>query len=416
MKHLTILIVAALSACSTPHLTRRYASLDAGDSAGCGGTPTITLSTFVMDPERAVSPAAAWLTDRGQEALITGLSAKAGSANDLLRAVGSPVVPAEDRALTVERSRFKRRIIASVASANFGPADRLQRLALRLELVETADVKFVSWDKLVTKYESIDLGKLKFTQGSTIDAKTDLVTGAKEIPGIGLAYKNTQTLDEEIQLRRRWNAVTGELSDSKATLVLEGEIGIDLTGNIAIDVELESLTATEEPFFRFGNLRQPGGALTPAADVSVSPRFVRIAAQRKDVNVRTSADYVIRHVTGGAATLMEGDDHVKLVSGSVALPAASKLVPKGMMAFDVYSLQVQGGANDGRLLNLFTPGQVIMFESFEAALDFHTWLRDSWAVAAVTTVGRAPLHLGRGVALAQADVAALGIIRTHVNP
>jgi hypothetical protein len=415
MKRILIAVVLVLSACTTPQLTRRYASLEGEGGSGCE-TPAVTLSTFVMDPERSVAPATAALTDRGQEALIAGLTTKSANSADLLRAVGSPAL-AEDRAVTIERSRFKRRIIATIAGAGFGPADRLQRVAIQLELVEPGDVRFVSWDKLVTKYETIDLGKLRFTQGSTLDANADIVTGTKVLPSIGVAYKNTQTLDEEIQLRRRWNAATGELSDARARLVLEGEIGIDLTGNIAIDVELEPVKTTEEPFFRFGNFRQPGGAPTPAAEVSVTSRWARIASQRKDVHVRARADYVIRHVTGGAGTLMEGDDHVKLVTGSVELNETSKLVPKDMMGFDVFSLEVQGGEHNGRLLHLFSPGQVIMFESYEAAFEFQGWLRDAWPPGgkAVTAVGRAPLNLGGDVPLAEGDVPALTIIRTHAN-
>jgi hypothetical protein len=414
----------ALLGCTTPELTRRYRSIDTGGGANCRAEPSIAVSTFVMDPERSGNPAVAGLSDRGQEALITGLTSKTSNAADLLRAMN---LAQDGGGIVIERSKFKRRIVVAVNGLDFGPADRIQRMSVNLALgpEQAAIVKFTSWDKLVTKYDTVDLGTLKLSKGSTFEATADLTPPQiKEIAGIGLGYTSNRTLDEAINLRRRINALSGRLSATEATLFEEGEVGLDLTGNTVVDVELEAQSPIEVPIFQFTNLRDAKGAPSAPEAVVANPRWIRMPQKPGDITLKVRADYVVRHVESGADTIMEGDDRVRLVSSSVGVTEDPTLIPRRMMELDIFALKIQSGDDkNGRMLHI-APGRAhaIFFESYESALEFQAWLRDASSQKVVDVIGRTPINLGptddleHFVPLTKDDLAHFIIDRRRANP
>jgi hypothetical protein len=321
--------------------------------------------------------------------------------------------------IMTDASRFKRRLIVSITGQNFAPGDRLQRVEVTLRMQDPKFVKFVSWDKFVTRYDTVDLGDLKLTQSSEVSGSARLSpTVINALSSAGVDASASTSLAESLVLKHKLNAMSGQLGDDWLRLTTEGEIGIDLTGNLAMDVDLQGVsTATAEtPVFRFGGLRKPDGTPGASDAVTVDERFVKVIANPGPAKALVSARYVIRHVLSGAETIMEGDDRVCMVDGAVGQEGGDSvlLAPADLLASFVFALKISAPETpkDARFLHVYdAPGKVVMLETYEAALDLRNWLRDTFPSGTIAKIGKKPVSLGGGVPLDAADVNQLMIVR-----
>ena len=169
------------------------------------------------------------------------LGAKTLSTKDFLASIGSPIGKRNEKGGAEDRSIFKKRVVLAIENlATTAPADRFTFAELSLTFAGPrleSRAAFVSWDKFATQYQTIDLGSLAYTQNREID----LSLAAKDPQGLAsaeVAAKSANALQEQLMLRQRFISITGSLTANEADLIQQGAPGIDLAGNVALDVTI----------------------------------------------------------------------------------------------------------------------------------------------------------------------------------
>src|SRR5215475_5823508 len=266
-------LATLLSGCLTPKITRRYESRELTTATNPSYGPSLT--AFATDvPVATPRTTLVSLSDGGQAALIRELSGKATDANDLIRLLGTPI-PQQPKALqrTVDLTVFERRVVLSVENRSTKPGDRLERVAMILK--PSGPGEFVSWNQFVTRYQTIDLGTIEFTQNR--EAGIGLSAGPPTATVTGSA-KEVQNLKETMNLSQRFVDVTGTLIPTEARVVQDGAFGIDLTGNTIVDFTIrvgKDSDHIEQDIFSFFKLFDDNGAPLNAGTIKFDRQTVK---------------------------------------------------------------------------------------------------------------------------------------------
>ena len=331
-----VLAVCAASACATPKITKRYASKTF--SVAPPGDPAIALSVFATDvPSASAQTTLTTLPERAQAALIRELSAKSGDAGALLKALGSTIPKPAPPNRIVDRTRVERRLVFSIENRSQDPSERVHRATIRMNLDGAAE--FRSWNQFATKYGTVNLGSVKFTQTreAGLEIKAD-PPQMKELTEVKGSAKAVQNLEESLNIQQRFVELTGTLAPKEARLVQEGAFGIDLTGNVLVDITLTVGTGRpiDTDTFVFRNLTTDPKATTTPAIERQTIRYVA-AGVCAPVKARVDLESIARIVRKGDATLMEGDDAAEF--RKVTTEATSvELVPREALQVSVWWL------------------------------------------------------------------------------
>jgi hypothetical protein len=200
-----------------------------------------------------------------------------------------------------------------------------------------------------------------------------------------------RNLNEEIALRQRIVTSTGALSPQRAEFYQQGAVGIDLTGNVIIDMEVD-VVRDSIPFrtYSFADLFQSSGG--PNAAGNVRPRLQQIIYPEKAVPpimMRASLEYAVRHVASGDKSIAEGDDRVQYLRGRSDGGVSSILIPAEEMRFVLWGL-----AASDNFIQIREPGArgavVLALSSYEQAEELLSWLQKT----AVTRKTGEPLSVG----------------------
>jgi len=267
------------------------------------------------------------LTPEGQAELIKSISKKTDSVDKLIAGltkklstensstvkvkvfpmtINKSIVFSVDRRWVSEGYQPDRRIINRIS-------DRLSNLEMSVNLPASSSVQFNSWDKFVTDWVTVDLGKVassqqwsatanvnaslsekltgsnKSTSSQTLGTKTgkaDIsqtensgtdVTGSESIKGnettasLGpsASLNITDKYETSLNLLLSRMKLSGTLSKEKMTLRQEGAFGVDLSGNTSISVEytFNGEYATPISIFKV-SLYYASGAAIPAATIT----------------------------------------------------------------------------------------------------------------------------------------------------
>ena len=341
MKEYNLFLIATIvfltSACVRPKFTRRFSQLDTLEQ-------TIDKDKFIrvvahsydMPNSGKAIPKVTDLSDRGQDAYMRMLLEAYKDSNVSEKAfVKTALTPVLGSSKTNYQKRFiKRRIVVSTDPISDIPGERFQKLSIEIEL-NSNKVKFVSWDKIETKYEVIDLGKLNYNTtgsfsltGSNVDSSETsdtIVSGiSKKISGarsISPVLSNTRSLTEDISLNEKFIGISGTLTDEKLTLIREGAKGITLQGNIIIDCTIEILPNSTPLFYTIiSTTNNVGGGFKPTINWKFSRQKIDTTPLSADVDAKCSTEFVYRAYKDSslkyAATISEHDDVIKLIKGS----------------------------------------------------------------------------------------------------
>jgi hypothetical protein len=371
--------LALLVSCASPRLTTRYASqvpvqLPAGEIQA-------RLAAFSLDvPGASAKTTLLSFSERGQASLIEQLGAKSKDAAELLAKLGAPIKESKEPDREADRTVFKRRVVFSIDNVSPGPADRISTARIRLELDPPAH--FQDWTQFATKYETADLGSLKFTQNREVDLSAT-VTANSHATG-GAQSKNSDQLEENLKLAQRYISVTGALSPAVAELIQQGAPGIDVAGNLAVDFTIEVDSKEHRDTFSFNPLFDDAGNPKPPGDVRLTRQTVKYASRpAADIMAKATLTATIRHVTAGDETFIEGDDEVEFRTGTT-VPVGLKLVPKEAIESSVWTLRdarnqaLQIDASGGTPENL----QLGSFDDAVALRDYLTRVPNPAAIAA----------------------------------
>lgn len=152
-----------------PEVTRRYRQIShAEDRTGRHAEITaFSLPVPNSDPNSilALAPAA-------QAEFVKGVAAHASTGQGIAAPIRSDSPPPGARNL----ARVSRRVVFSIENRSPNPADRLHSVRIGMKLQDTA-MSYVSWDKIATKHNTVDVGSLTFTQGTEVGA--DLRKGSR---------------------------------------------------------------------------------------------------------------------------------------------------------------------------------------------------------------------------------------------
>lgn len=410
-----------LGSCAQPELTRRYQHVKFSEKSK---TKLVRIGGFVKPTSPAASnPAVLQLSERGQKALVDQIGAKEASSGGILASLGGKMGPKGTKGDTVDRTKFKKRIIISVVKNDEveNPADRIAKLNIDLTH-STGDGKITSWDKFSTKYETVDLGKIALEQSQQFQIGAEVAAPASAaIPVKGnVSYTAARKMNEEVSLKQRYIVLTGILAGNKAELFLEGVVGIDLTGNITVDVDIEAAPRMPviDEIVEIGTLENEGVWTTDALKISVDLKRIKVPKNTNPIKYDLGGSYVMRQVDnswrrfyrfwGDDRTIVEGDDYVKMIPGDL-FATNVELVREGELEVKVWKISVDTGL--AKLdLRLGARGPSLYLQSYSQALDVRDWLRDTQN----TSIGRHALYAGAR-ALTAADLSNLEIIDLALN-
>ena len=275
---LAVLTCAVTPSCMKvrPEITRRYStqtpvSVPNGIEA--------QLAVFAMDVSQASARTTLLnLAERGQASLIGQLGAKAKNSSELLASLGKPIKAPAKPDGNVDCTVVQRRVILSVENTSTGPADRISNARITLDNL-SGDAEFQEWTQFATKYETVDLGTLKFNQSREFDLDLTVApsTPAQQLGKAEATSKSVNALEENMKLSQRYVPVTGSLSPQRAVLIQQGVPGIDLTGNLAVDltVKVKPNSAATTDTFDFESIFDDAGAPKATATISITRRTSR---------------------------------------------------------------------------------------------------------------------------------------------
>jgi len=419
----SIIMAVFLSACTnTGKLTRRYKSVEYSTTQEM--TNMVTVSAFINDKEKEEPPKPRVIIDalapQGQKAYLTALAAKESATDKYLASITSTFAAKENATELLDYTKIEKRINLSVENIKPQFGNRVVKLRVRIKF-DPQVIRLKGCDKLVTQYQTVELGKLNYSNTSGFEGNANVGAGYGAVIGTtgsntgkgtvadersGEGYKtstgtedtwtggNSNTLTstgsvgasakytgsrsfaEEVMLRQRIVAITASINNNTLSLYQESISGIDLTGTVFADVVLgsdEKNIAVQRAFSFTDLYAKDGSALTPDK-VKVRETRIRYHNLTGDITAELSYDADYREITKGASTISESDDRIKLQSGSVpartiTLLKAEHLRPKmWILAASVVPklpVSIQGTYGSGDLI----------FTSYSDALSFLRWLR-----------------------------------------
>ena len=360
--------VGCSAACASPVITKRYDSLALTPPAVAANAITIAGSAFPIDP---AGPKLLFdLSGEGQAALIQAVASKLDGGS-LHSAIAAPIRGGGGSGVE-DFTTISRRVVISLEANHPGLADRLDRASITLTLEPKATFK--SWNQLATRFETIDLGKMNYTQKDSLSAGLESAApGSSEISKATLSASTERSLAEEVLLKQRYVANMGVLTPAEARIVQQGTVGLDLVGNLLFDV---TLVAAGDPVkvwrYQIANLYD-GGQAQPADKLRVARRLVHAAPSISGGwNATLNAACRRRTVTTGVETLTESDD-VVTYQDATAAQASVLLATEEDLKVTGWLIRMP----NEEALHVQEPDAVTMllFDSFEGAREFLIWLK-----------------------------------------
>ena len=323
----------------------------------------------VPDPEQngilALAPPA-------QAEFVRGVAAHAATGQAIASGIAAPIRVDAPPPGARNLARITRRVVFSIENRRLDSADRLQSARIRMAVPDS--VSYVSWDKIATKHNTVDVGTLTFRQGTEVGGELGLtlpvLSAAPKITGSA-----TSGLDETVTLRQRLVDLNGALTAREATLLQQSPAGVDLTGNVIADFGMQVTPNHPEWFYTFY-----GDGKTCKQQPSLRGEFNVIPSDTRPDTAAVSLDYVLRRVDGGDATVTESDDVVTFVSARHK-DQRVELVPESALTVNSWVVRTDRTPEGVMQLRSEAGGlgleerKRVQFASYEDAERMVQWLR-----------------------------------------
>jgi hypothetical protein len=303
IRNTIILLLAAITLAScigAPKITRRYGSRTF--NPGLPAIPDVTAPTvnvFVLDvPRETAQTTLRDLSAEAQAALIQEMGRLSKSPQELVQNLARPLRASTSPGGLIDETRRRKRLVFSVTNNSRLPGTRIQRIDMGLKQVYGAQL--TSWNMFATEFGTIDLGSVNAEQNRSLSASASADPRGPLFGTQNLSAATSGKLSEAILLRERYIKSSGILQANSARIIQQGVPGIDLAGNLTVDLDFR----INPPYARH-NVYLLGGT---DAEPTIT-RVTRIFPQ-KAVEVVASPDFCaeIRGIAAKDRTLMEGDD------------------------------------------------------------------------------------------------------------
>lgn len=366
-----------------PELLKRWDAYEmGGDTTGLVEVTAFTARSPATDAPAAV----AGLSPSAQASYVRAMADRTSTEEELRRALAAPLgAPARTDGL--DRTRFRRRLVISVERLDPGarpdealaPVTRILRLRTTIGLAADR-ARFTSWDRFVTRYDTVELGTMEFTRSSGLELEAGLVPGAglREAGPVDVGASAGAGLSESLGLRRR--AVSnGILRPDSMVLLQEGTPGADLEGNSVVEMELRVTPVVASTVHRVSGLFDDRGRPRPADSVRLAALPLIGPEEAVDVTAELRAEALVRTVRrgGGEDTRVEADDRVRLLR-DVGEASRVLLVPARELRTSVWEVTT----SDCEILQIERPGAkpgsvpaALHFVEGADARRFLRWLR-----------------------------------------
>lgn len=351
MKKIAIIILVIICySCGAGHLTKRYKSLKIINNNQVIKDSIAVGAFFLEKKKTSTKPKSVFdLSPKGQRALINKISEKEKASNDLIKKLQSTLSSkAKKTSDIIDNTIIEKQIVISISNKSHSPANRISKINVTLDLGN--DVKILSCDKIVTSYDTLNLGKLNYsnTNDASLNGNISTSLGTEKLStsdngsntktksnGAGLTgtVSASQTFSEEVVLRQRRVALNASINDNKLSLYQDGIVGIDLTGNIIANIVFEIKDVKGVEVYSFSNLvtkatKAKTNTVVAPNDIKVEKKVILLPNLTNDIKATISFDADFRNVSDGHSTISESDDKIELYYGTITNSEKEILITK----------------------------------------------------------------------------------------
>lgn len=358
-----------------PKITKRYNEIIGYDNTTLPNN-YVKVTGFVTKPVSSTSKTIFDLSERGQKALIETIGKLEKSPSKIAPLISAPIKLNTPKKLITNHTLIKKRIVLSVEDiANLQGADRLQSIRIRLKRPSgNTNYKLVSWDKIVTQYQDIDVGKLSFSQTDSSNLSAEIALTGTIQGGLSGSSSNTDILAEELQLTKRFPRLTGSITEDEMVIHRQSTALESMDGNVILEVTFKLSEDTEKPVYSFKGLFDKGKAVMDESKITIDRAF-HILPSIDDPDktlIEMAYDIQYRKVIKGHETYTESDDKIKIIYNGVGFVPFVKLCDEDDLNLNLWVLKkgdkpvdiVQGAQKE-----------TLRFSSFKQAQEFLKWLK-----------------------------------------
>ncbi|MGB7292168.1 MAG: hypothetical protein WBD99_08350 [Thermodesulfobacteriota bacterium] len=420
-----ILLLSAITTCGPKSkYTNRFESYKIVEDPKA---TTVTISAFSLGVPNPARTTILSLSEKGQAEFIKAIKEHSKeNKKDFIKTLGTVItLDPQPPSILLDRTVFKRRIVFSIENTSHGPADRIERVKVTLSLKENLnEPKLQNWDMFSSKYETIDLGTLQYKQSNVFGLSASGSIPLSSPVELSANAQLSRDLQETILLKDRRVVSTGQLTPKHAVVIQEGAVGIDLTGNMTLDIEIYiPNTAIDIPITYMANLFE-NDRPNDGNKVRISRRYAQYPKFSDcPITADVTVDYILRHVKSsvdgvietGEKSIAEGDDVVELITGQASIAQPVEIIPSSILEFPTWRLvlletSIANGKEKPvrRYLHLDKTG--LNFDSYENTAEFLSWLNKRKSIE----VGGGKLNFVIKY-LRKDDISRLAIERTILN-
>lgn len=419
------LLLSAITACGPKSkYTNRFESYEIVENLK---DTTVTITAFSLGVPNPARTTILSLSEKGQAEFIRAIMEYSKeNKKDFMETLGSVIkLDPQPPSIILDRTIFKRRIVFSIENTSPGPADRIERVKIQLTLNKNKNNPVLKdWDMFSSKYETIDLGTLQYKQSNVFG-----ITASGSVPlsspvELSANAELSRDLQETILLKDRRIVSTGQLTPTQAIVIQEGSVGMDLTGNMTLDIEIDIPNVSiPVPVTYMAKLFESGQPID-GKKVKISRRYAKYPEfSNCPITADVTIDYILRHVKRGIdevidtgeKSIAEGDDVVELITGQASIAQPVEIIPSSILEFPAWRLalvetSIVNGKETPVRRYLHLDKTELYFDSYENTVEFLNWLNKTNSIE----VGDGKLNFVTRY-LRKSDISSLAIDRTVVN-
>lgn len=381
-----LFLVASLSllvSCNSTKITKRYKKVSLEEISNI--EDYVKVQAFAFDVKGVKTNKTIFdLSPRGQEALVEEIGEKETTSKGVYKQLSKQFVRPSKPVTEVDRTKFKKRLVFSVEDLkNQNGANRLDWIKIKVKIPQNlqSNLRFVYWDKIITEYQEIDLGKISSSRTNSSGAtpsfgiNTELIT-----VGIDGNFSTSKTTAEELQLKQKIAKVYGSLAEDSLYLAIQAAPLQNLSGNIVLELSFEGTgTMNTKVFYDFKTKDAAGNYITTTSNVTVNKtiyQYLDLDYDTTNLELTYEARYRSVKRGRGAKTFMEGDDVVTMYNGAETDATKFKLLDRDDLSRKVWSIEHSGSKLMLKDKNS-TSLETIQFNSYKKAKNFLSWLQNT---------------------------------------
>jgi len=414
MRLIYLLFFASIFGCQAPRVMRYHRSVDplvATIKLKNDSEKLLSVNAFVLEPSATASKTVYDLSPEGQAAIVEALNSKTKTSAELMSALASPIketgVPASIKGNKV----WKKRIVLNILKTDKELANRVQQILFTLDIPASLkeQVSFISWDKIATETQSIDLGKI--TSGSTIGASfSPEITMAGKLQGVSAGSASvSKTFNEEKSFTAKFAGLNAALvSADKFQVYRQAMPNENISGNIVVELTMKSKNAKEYTVYAFKGLYS-GSSVENDQTKVVLERTLIIRPDfgtNEEVPINLSYSYRYRSIKQAARTEPEYDDSIQYTDVDVVENDKFKIFDKEEVAGPT-TWEISA---NGKTLHIYKAGnpsaEALIFENFNDAQQFLNWIK----LTKNLNVSDCLIYLGSASTIKAADIKDLSVL------